>query len=368
MEVRMEKLNHVAVVVTAAVVLGAAFCLSGCKAKNNTVSAANSADKPEIIIGYAKGSLCLAPLHIAYADGYFEREFKAAGIPYKMEEVDMNQSAELLAAGKINACVGLTASLIQPIDNGLDIAFTTGLHTGCTKYFSKADSSIYKPEDLRGKKIGVPGLANSATMNIKRKLHDLGFKVNGPDADIQLIPYAQTDLPLALENGAVDAIALHDPIAYKAKEQYRFRTIMDTAVDSKFTGEYCCEAYVTTKLAKENPEAAAAYTRAIQKAAAFIEAEPEQAAADQFNGGFCSGDLATNAKLLASYNYSPSVSGGKKTFDAASKELQSFGDLKADTNAVQFVADHFALLPGVPDSVTYDKATKQFTNSESDAK
>ena len=341
---------------------GVCLAVAGCKGKTKAASA--EAEKPVVIIGYAKGSLCLAPLHIGYIDGFFDKEFKEAGIPYKMEEVDLNQSAELLAAGKINACVGLTASLIQPIDNGLDITFTTGLHTGCTKYFSRADSKIYSPSDLRGKKIGVSGLSDSATLNIKRKLEDVGIKSSGPDAEVTFVVYALTDLGLALSNGAIDAAGIHDPVAYKAQQQYGFRTILDTGTDDKFKGEYCCTAYVTTKLAKERPDAAAAYTRAIQKAAAYIQALPAQAAKEQFDSGFCAGDLATNAQLLASYNYSPSVSGGRKTFVSASGELQKTGDLKADTDVTKFVAEHFTVLPGVPESVTYDPASKTFSSKK----
>lgn len=311
-------------------------------------------------IGFAKGSLCLAPIHLAYLKGYFEEEFKAANFTWKMEEVDLSQAAELLAAGKINACVGLTASLIQPIDNGLDITFTTGLHTGCTKYYVTANSAINSVADLKGKKIGVPGLSDSSTMNLKRKLHDLGVGVTTENMEVTFVPYALTDLPLALSNGAVEAVALHDPVAYKAEEEYGFKKILDTGTDEKFKGEYCCESYVTTELSTKNPKAAAAYTRAMQKAAAFIQASPKDAAKIQIDSGYCSGDLEANAKLLESYNYSPSVSAGLKTFIDAVEELKTIGDLKQDTDVEAFSSAHFTKFEDVPDSIIYDTSTKKF--------
>ncbi|QNU68594.1 ABC transporter substrate-binding protein [Ruminiclostridium herbifermentans] len=334
----------------------------GC-GKSTAETASKEADSnAEVKIGFAKGSLCLAPIHLAYLNGYFEEEFKAAGVSWKMEEVDLSQAAELLAAGKINAAVGLTASLIQPIDNGLDITFTTGLHTGCTKYYVAADSGINSVADLKGKKIGVPGLSDSSTMNIKRKLNDVGIGVTTDNMEVTLVPYALTDLPLALANGAVDAVALHDPVAYKAEEEYGFKKILDTAIDEKFLGEYCCESYVTIDLATKNPKAAAAYTRAMQKAAAFIQASPKEAAKIQIDSGYCSGDLETNAQLLDSYNYSPSVSGGLETFKAAALELKTIGDLKQDTDVEAFSSVHFTKLEGVPDSITYDTAAKKFVS------
>ena len=104
----------------------------------------NKKDNGEYVfkIGTANGSLCLAPLHIAADNGYFEEEFKAAGIKYELVEIDIQQTADLIASGKIDACVGLAGSFIPQIDSGLEIAFTTGLHTGCTKYYTAADSDI----------------------------------------------------------------------------------------------------------------------------------------------------------------------------------------------------------------------------------
>lgn len=129
-------------------------------------------------IGTANGSLCLAPLHIAVDNGYFEEEFKAAGIKYELVEIDIQQTADMIASEKIDACVGLAGSLIPQVDSGLDIAFTTGLHTGCTKYYVSADSDINDMSDLKGKKIGVPGMSDSSVVTLKRILHDLGIGVS----------------------------------------------------------------------------------------------------------------------------------------------------------------------------------------------
>ena len=42
--------------------------------------------------------------------------------------------------------------LLQPIENGLPIKFTTGLHTGCTKLLVPGDSDIKSIADLKGKR------------------------------------------------------------------------------------------------------------------------------------------------------------------------------------------------------------------------
>lgn len=312
-------------------------------------------------IGTANGSLCLVPLHVAEDLGYFEEEFETAGISYELVEIDMQQAAELTAAGKIDACVGLSGSLIPQIDSGLEIAFTGGLHTGCTKYYVKEDSDIQSLADLRGKKIGVPGMSDSSVIALKRKLFDLGIGVSTDNLEIELVVYNLTDLPLALENGAVDAIALHDPIAASAEKEYSFRKILDLTEDEKFADEYCCQIYISTDAAENQPEAA--YTRALLKAAAYVQANPEEAARLQIENNQCSGELEINAALLDSYNYTPSVSLAKQTFRDASDELIRIGELTTTRELDEFTAEHFVEFDGVPDSYIYN-TDGTFTETE----
>ena len=284
-------------------------------------------------IGTANGSLCLAPLHIAADNGYFDEEFKNAGIKYELVEIDMNQASDLITSGKIDACVGLAGSYIPQIDSGLEIAFTTSIHTGCTKYYTKADSSV---------------------VALKRILHGLGINVSANNMEIELVVYNLTDLPLALENGAVDAVALHDPVASSAESEYGFKKIFDLTEDGQFANEYCCAVFVTTEVAAEHPEAAAAYTRALMKASAYVQAEPENSAKLQIDNNQCSGELENNAKLLASYNYQPSVSAMEETFRNACTDLLEIGDLKEGRDIDQFTSEHVVKFDDVPDSYTYN--------------
>lgn len=304
-------------------------------------------------IGTANGSLCMAPMHVAEDLGYFDEEFEKAGIKYELVEIDVQQAADLIAAGKIDGCVGLAGGLIPQIDSGLEIAFTTGMHTGCTKYYVKKDSDIKSVEELKGKKIGVPGLSDPASVALKRKLADYGIGVSTDNMEIELIAYNMTDLALALENGAVDAIALHDPVATNAENEYGFTKILDLTEDEKFANEYCCTAYVKTDIADKYPEACAAYTRAVAKGSAYVQANPEETAKLQIENKHCSGDAEYNAKLLASYNYQPSVSAIRQTFINACEDLKEIGDLKTSRDIEEFADEHVKEFEGVPDSYIY---------------
>ena len=198
-------------------------------------------------------SLCAAPMYIAIENGYFEEE----NLDIEQVTVDAAHVSEAIGADQVDVGMGLIGKLLQPIENGLPIKFTTGLHTGCTKLLVPGDSDIKSIADLKGKKIGVPGLADAATVVSKRSLSAAGIGVTEQNMEVEFSVYSRNDLPQALENGAVDAIALGDPTASIAEEQYGLIALIDTATDPKYKDEYCCNAFVTSKLAAENPKAAA---------------------------------------------------------------------------------------------------------------
>ena len=330
------------------------MCLSACGNKDGEKGGESSdSSRPDIIIGTANGSLCLAPLHIAIDNGYFEEEFKNAGVTWRVEEINLANISELVASNKIDASTQLAGAMIPQVDNGLEITFTAGLHTGCTKYYTKEGSGIESVADLKGKKIGVPAIGDSSVIALKRLLFDEGIGVTTENLEVEWVVYGLTDLPLALENGAIDVAALHDPVAYSAEQEYGFKKILDLSTDEKFSNEYCCMAFVTSRLAKENPKAAAAYTRAMLKASAFVEANPKEAAKIQIDNNQCPGDLEVNASLLDSYNYAPSVSIASQTIENAATELIRIGELKADDPTV-FVSKAFTTFDGVPDTYKYE--------------
>ena len=329
----------------------------------NKKQAASSDSAQKVVrINFQTGTLCAAPVHVAMKMGLFEEELAAIG--QKAEYVQVVEGgatlAEMIGSGKVDAGYGLYATQLQAMENGLPISYTSGIHVGCTKYYVRADSPIKTVADLRGAKIGVPGLADSSVMNLKRKLMDVGIGVTAEKNEVEFLAYASADLAIALNNGAVDVIGAHDPVATKGERAYNFRKILDTGTDEKFRVEYCCQQFVTHKLLKKNPEGAAAVTRALQKASAFVEAEPRLAAQLQIENNLVAGDLDFNAELLDELNFIPSRSLGKKTFAKAARQLQEAGILKASTDIEKFIAQGYIELFGVPDGYSYDKATKTY--------
>ena len=335
--------------------LAAALTLSltacGGSSSNSDASAtADSADSgaTHLRLIYSP-SLCAAPMYIAIENGYFEDE----GLDIEQVTVDAAHVSEAIGANQVDVGMGLIGKMLQPLENGLPIKFTTGLHTGCTKLLVPSSSNIKSIADLKGKKIGVPGLADAATVVSKRSLSAAGIGS----------VYSRNDLAQALQNGAVDAIALGDPAASIAAEQYGLTALIDTATDPKYKDEYCCAAFVTSKLAEENPKAAAAFTRAVQKASQWVQENPDETAKIITEKEYISGDVDFCAQILKTYNYKPSVQGGYDALKQNAEELTQIGVLKEGTDATKFADNAYIFFDDVPDAPESDASTDTATKS-----
>ena len=112
--------------------LAAALTLSltacgGSSSNSDASAAADSADSgaTHLRLIYSP-SLCAAPMYIAIENGYFEDE----GLDIEQVTVDAAHVSEAIGADQVDVGMGLIGKMLQPLENGLPIKFTTGLHTG----------------------------------------------------------------------------------------------------------------------------------------------------------------------------------------------------------------------------------------------
>ena len=285
------------------------------------------ADDYTVKIAYGP-SLCHAPLHAAIEKGFFTRE----GLKYEAAQYDTAAIAEAAATGQIDAAYGLVGKFAQPIENGLPIQLVAGIHTGCIKILVKGDSPINSVAGLKGKKIGVASLADSPALIAKRALAAQCIGVTHDNLEAEFVVFSNSDLPQALANGAIDAYAANDPSASIAQDKNGLKQILSTASDKPFADEYCCVAFVTNKLAREHPDLAAKFTKAVMRASLWVEQNPAEAARIQSEKNYVAGDADFNAKLLGSYNYKPSVQGGYDALKDTFTALREIGILKEETD------------------------------------
>ena len=345
--------------------LAAALTLSltacgGSSSNSDASAAADSADSgaTHLRLIYSP-SLCAAPMYIAIENGYFEDE----GLDIEQVTVDAAHVSEAIGADQVDVGMGLIGKLLQPLENGLPIKFTTGIHTGCQKLLVPGDSDIKTVADLKGKNIGVPGLADAGTLITKRSLNAEGIDISDGSSEVTFTVFSRNDLAQALQNKAVDAIVLGDPQAAVAQDQYGLTALIDTATDPTYKDEYCCNAFVTSKLAEENPEAAAAFTRAVQKGAQWVEEHPEETAKIIVDKKYTAGDADLLAAILETYNYKPSVQGGYDALKLGAEQLTEIGILKEGTDATKFADNAYIFFDDVPDAPESDASTDTATES-----
>src|SRR5580704_11272357 len=128
----------------ACAVLSAAGCGKG------TPGAAGDGRVP-LKVAYL-GLTCEAPIFVAQEQGFFKEE----GLDVELVKTDWDGLREGLGLGRFDANHTLIMYLLKPIEQGLDIKITGGIHTGCLRVQAGAKSEIKSPADLKGKKIGVP--------------------------------------------------------------------------------------------------------------------------------------------------------------------------------------------------------------------
>ncbi|MDR2429324.1 MAG: ABC transporter substrate-binding protein [Puniceicoccales bacterium] len=289
------------------------------------------------------GSTCDSTVFIAKSQGFFQEE----GLDAELVLGDWNFIKEGLAFGRITATQGLVMNYLKPIEQGLDARFTAGIHRGCLHILAPKNSPIKTGADLKGKRIGVPGLGSSPWVFAARVASDNGCDIR---RDVEWRPFPVAELKLALDKREVDAIALSDPIAEILLSSGEVKSIVNQGTDAPYKDEYCCVMVVNGKLSREDPATAAAITRAVLKAAAWIEANPRKTAELAVAAKHIAGSVEINARVLSKLDYAPSVEGGREATRTAATALRRSGVIAKNVDIEKLVARTFTALPGLDDA------------------
>jgi NitT/TauT family transport system substrate-binding protein len=127
------------------------------------------------------------------------------------------------------------------------------------------------------------------------------------------------------------------------------RNVADQASDPPYRDEYCCAVLVNGKFLAKEPAASAAATRAILKAAKWVDANPTAAARLSVETGYIASTPELNAYAISHLDYAPSVIGAAEAVVSASAEMKSGGMLEAHTDPDALARKAFVRLEGVTD-------------------
>jgi len=324
--------------------LGAAavgtLMLAGCKSKN--AQAEKTADGlTKIKVGYI-GLTCEAPLYVAKEKGYF----KEMGLDAELVKCEWGQFKDLVGLGTIHVVHQPIMAFLKPIEEGLDVKLTAGIHRGCLRVQTPLGSNLKTPQDLKGKRIGVPGMGTPPFIYANRVLGDNGVD---PRNDVQWKVFSSAELGLALEKGEVDAIACSEPIGLLLLAEKKVQNVSDQTLDEPYASEYCCGVIVNGKYADTNPEATAAVTKAIMKGAKWVETNPRAAAVMSVEKKYIASNPELNADALGRLRYVPSIVGGKDAIRGAAEGMKRAGILKPDMNIDNAIKKIYREYEGVND-------------------
>jgi NitT/TauT family transport system substrate-binding protein len=316
-----------------------ALLLTGC-GKNPGSSAGAGTNK--IRVGYI-GLTCEAPIFSAVEKGFFREE----GLEVEMVKCEWANYKDVLALGGFDITHHLVMYFLKPIEQGLDVKFTAGIHKGCLRIQAATNGPIHSVRDLRGKRIGVPGMGTPPFIFANRVLG-----ANGIDAskDVTWRVFPAGELGLALDKGEVDAVADSEPIGSLLLADGKVRNVADQAADAPYKDEYCCAVIVNGKFLAAHPEAAAAATRALLKGAKWVEANPAAAARLSVEKKYLASNPELNAVAISHLRYVPSVSGADDAVKSAAAEMKIAGMLSPTTDVADLARRAFAHLDGVSDA------------------
>jgi NitT/TauT family transport system substrate-binding protein len=314
-----------------------------------------SADRPansnKIRVGYV-GLTCEAPIFSAVEKGFFKEE----GLEVELVKCDWKNYKDVLALGGYDITHHLVMYFLKPIEQGLDVKFTGGIHRGCLRVQAAVNGPIRSVKDLKGKRIGVPGMGTPPFIFANRVLGANGID---PSKEITWLVFPAGELGLALSKGEVDAIADSEPIGSMLVAKGQVKNVADQAVDMPYAEEYCCAVIVNGKYLKRNPRTSAAATRALLKAAKWVETNPRAAAELSVKAKYLASTVDQNTVSISHLRYVPSVSGAQTAVRMAAAEMKRAGMLKRTTDVEQLANLAFVNLEGVSDkwleSLTVEK-------------
>ena len=168
------------------------------------------------------------------------------GLELKIEDMEFDSIITAVSTGK--ADLGLAGMTVDP-DRQKNVDFSDPYATGVQVIIVKEDSTIAKPDDLKGKKIGV----QLATTGDQYATNDYG--------NDSVVQYNKgSDAVMALTQGQVDAVIIDNEPAKSYVAANKGLKILDT--------EYVTENYAAC-IAKDN----AGLTKAVNKALAELKAD-----------------------------------------------------------------------------------------------
>ena len=186
---------------------------------------------------------------------------------------------EALFAGEIDASfIGPNPAINGYIQSGgKALRIVAGATSGGAVFVVDPDSGIVEPEDLNGKKIATPQLANTQDVALRAWLIEqgLGAKESGGDVDVQ--PIANSDTLALFQQGELDGAWVPEPWGTRLIQEAGGEVYLNEAElwpDGKYVTTHLI---VSTDFLEKRPDVVEGLVRATVKTTEWINDNPEEA-------------------------------------------------------------------------------------------
>lgn len=247
------------------IMLGMTLVLSGCASPQST-NEAGALTKVRLPVGYI-ANIQFAPLYVALEKGYF----RDAGIEVEFDYKFETDGVTLVGSGELPFAVVSGEQVLLARAQGLPVRYVAAWYQQYpVSVVAKSDLGVLIPQDLKGKKIGLPGLFGANYVGLRALLYEA--KMSESDVTLDSIGFNQVDLLAAGQQDIVVGYTANEPIQLKARgipvTEIRVADYVQLASNGILASE---------KVIQENPQLVRKFVGAFLKGLADTIANPDEA-------------------------------------------------------------------------------------------
>jgi NitT/TauT family transport system substrate-binding protein len=250
--------------------------LASCAPAQQTVQPANTAQPAamsptqrvavRLPVGYIP-NVQFAPLYVGLEKGFFSQEGIDLSLDYNME----TDSVALVGAGQLQFATVSGEQVLLGRAQGLPVVYILAWYQQYpVGVAAPTNQNIHKPADLKGKKIGLPGLYGANYIGLRALLDAGGLKEE--DVTLESVGYNQVETLISNRADAVSIYVANEPIQLKARGY---------DVDVMPVSDYLqlvSNGFITNETTlKENPELVRKMVSAMLKSMEYTQANPDEA-------------------------------------------------------------------------------------------
>jgi len=245
--------------------LGMALALSGCGNSQST-NDAGGLTHIRLPMGFIP-NIQYAPFYAAVEKGYFRDAGIEIEFDYKFETVGF----ALVGAGELPFAVVSGEQVLLARAQGLPVVYVAAWYQQFpVSIVAKSELGVVVPQDLKGRKIGLPGLFGANYVGLRAVLFEAGMSES--DVTLDAVGFNQVELMATDQQNIIVGYAANEPIQLRAQgiavTELRVADYVQLASNGILASE---------KIIAENPELVRAFVGAFLKGLADTIANPDEA-------------------------------------------------------------------------------------------